>query len=84
MFRTGLKQFCSLCISLFFLFQGLHAIACVFDHFLTRDPYSGWEDDGVGSQLVSCFTLSDPKYKPPVDRDDEDSFDEGWLLKKFS
>ena len=61
--------------------QELTFVGPRFEHELSGDPYSSNNVHAVGSRIVSCITLRDPKYHVPNRSDEEESFDDGKQLQ---
>ncbi|XP_060555912.1 protein ELYS-like [Ruditapes philippinarum] len=57
-------------------YEELTSVCLRLDHELTSKLVQfGTNYDG-GSRVVSCYTLSDPRYQPPAKLDDNESFEE--------
>jgi len=61
-------------------YDDLASVCLRMDHELVSNlVHTGSNYEG-GSRMVSCFTLADPLYKPPLRLDDNESFEESMCL----
>lgn len=56
--------------------QDLSSVSLRFDLELTASPLNPNLKPTVSSRMITCYTLQDPCYKPPLKLDEEESFEE--------
>ncbi|XP_067658686.1 protein ELYS-like [Haliotis asinina] len=57
-------------------FEELHSVCLRIEHNLAADPYSSSTKSTWMSQIVSCYTLTNPLYTPPSLLHENESFEE--------
>ncbi|XP_078336668.1 uncharacterized protein LOC111137601 isoform X2 [Crassostrea virginica] len=57
-------------------YEDLSSVSLRFDLELTASPLNPNLKPTVSSRMITCYTLQDPCYKPPLKLDEEESFEE--------